>query len=137
MKRIVIVFTVMMLLLAGAMQAQDKGYKVIVNAGNAAAALPKAKLSKIFLKQEGGWAPVDQTAASPARDAFSKDVHGRTASTIKSYWQSQIFSGREVPPPEKGGDAAVVAYVKGNPQAIGYVSAAADVSGVKVIKVGP
>lgn len=138
MKRAVIIFTVMLCVLAGVSSAQDgKPYKLIVNPANPASALPKAKVSKIFLKQEGNWSPVDLTGSSPVRDAFSKDVHGRSASTIKSYWQSQIFSGREVPPPEKGSDAAVAAYVKANPNAIGYVSAGAAVDGVKVIRVNP
>jgi ABC-type phosphate transport system substrate-binding protein len=43
-----------------------------------------------------------------------------------------VFSGKDVPPPEKGTDADVVAFVKSNPGAIGYV-AAGSADGVKVV----
>lgn len=141
MKRVLIVFGLMLWLLSGVTTAQNgKSYVVIVNVRNSAGMIPKSVLSKIFLKQEANWMPVDQPANAPAREAFSTYVHGRSASTIKSYWQSQVFSGREVPPPEKSTDLAVIAYVRANEKAIGYVSVApsiATANGVKVIRVGP
>lgn len=38
-----------------------------------------------------------------------------------------------MPPPEKTSEADVVAYVRNTPGAIGYVSKAAAVEGVKVV----
>jgi ABC-type phosphate transport system substrate-binding protein len=102
--------------------------------------LPKDQLSKIFMKKVQKWesglaiAVVDQDQASPARAAFSKAVHGKPVSAVASFWQQQIFAGREVPPTEKANDAAVVAFVKSNAGAVGYISGSAppDVKAVEV-----
>ena len=68
---------------------------------------------------------------------FIFDAHraGRSAKQIESFWQQQIFSGKDVPPEQKASDAEVIAWVKANPGAIGYVSAGSAVSGVTVVKV--
>ena len=79
--------------------------------------------------------PVDQSTSSSVRSDFSKSIHGKPVSSIESYWQRRIFSGRGVPPPEKKSDKQVINYVKDNPGAIGYVSSKAKLSGVKVIRI--
>ena len=125
---------------ASAVPAFAQDFKVIVNSANSTSDLPAAVAAKIFLKEttkfpNGSAAtPVDQGKASPVRAAFSKSVIGRPVSAVESYWQ-QIFSGKEVPPAAKSSDDDVVAFVKGNPGAIGYVSAGASTAGVKVIDV--
>ena len=129
------------LVLAGSRTAQAQDYVVVVNAANPAASVSKAEASNIFLKKAAKWShgaaaqPVDQQKSSAVRDAFSKAVHGKPASAIASYWQQQIFSGKDVPPPAKGSDDEVIAFVKATPGGIGYVSAGAAVAGVKVIAV--
>lgn len=120
-------------------EAQD--FKVIVNSANSTSELPASVAAKIFLKETAkfpngtGASPVDLGKGSATRAAFSKAVHGRAVSAIESYWQQQIFSGKEVPPATKGSDDEVVAYVKATPGGIGYVSAGASTAGVKVIDV--
>jgi ABC-type phosphate transport system substrate-binding protein len=122
-------------------RAAEPAFKVVVHPSNAASSLTRQQASDFFLKKVTKWsdgtvvAPVDLPAASAVREAFSKAVHGRPASAIASYWQQQFFSGRETPPAEKANDAAVLAFVKENANAIGYVSGEAAVSGVKVIAV--
>lgn len=102
------------------------------------AALTKKDVSRLFMRQESDWPsgekakPVDQ-AKGPVREAFCKDVLGKTLGVVESYWTQAIFSGKAVPPPEKKSDADVLAYVKETPGAIGYVSAAAPMDGVKKI----
>jgi ABC-type phosphate transport system substrate-binding protein len=119
--------------------AQD--FKVIVNSANSTTDLPADVTAKLFLKQStkfpNGTAaqPVDQAKTSPVRAAFSKTVLGRAVSAVESYWQQQIFSGKDVPPPAKSSDEDVVAFVKATPGAIGYVSAGASTGGVKVVDV--
>ena len=121
-------------------QEQDS-YQVIVNSANPTTSLPKGKVSRYFLKRVTKWddgtlvQPVDLGAKSGIRNAFSKAVHGRSASSIKSYWQRQIFSGNGVPPAELGTDDEVVAFVKGDPGGIGYVSSGTTLDGVKAIEV--
>jgi ABC-type phosphate transport system substrate-binding protein len=126
----------------GAVQAQ--GYQVVVHAGTAVSELPKAAVSKIFLKQSktfpGGGAahPVDQDRASSARAGFSTAVHGKSVASIEEFWLQQVFAGKDEPPAQQKDDAAVIAYVGSTPGAIGYVSASAAVSGnVKKVAVTP
>jgi ABC-type phosphate transport system substrate-binding protein len=54
---------------------------------------------------------------------------------IVAAWQQEIFAGREIPPAEKPGDAAVIAFVKANPGAIGYVASFSPTEGVRVVDV--
>jgi ABC-type phosphate transport system substrate-binding protein len=116
-------------------------YQVIVHPTNPTDILTKEQLGKMFLKKLVKWdtglpiVPVDQVPISPARAAFTKIVHGKPVSAIASYWQQQIFAGREVPPAEKAGDAAVIAFVKATPGAIGYISGGVSADGVKLITV--
>ena len=121
--------------------AAQSGYRVIVNSANPAGSLSKAEVSRLFLKKSTKWehgtaaAPVDSKAGS-VREQFSQAVHDKAASAVAAYWQQQVFSGRGIPPVEKPGDAEVIAFVKSNPGAIGYVSAGAAVDGVKVLEIG-
>ncbi len=114
-------------------------YMVIVNLENPQTSVSKSSVSKLLLKKTSRWEdetpalPIDLDSRSPVREKFSKDVHGRSVSSIKSYWQRQIFSGKSVPPPEASSDADVVQFVASNRGAIGYVSGNANVAGVKVV----
>jgi ABC-type phosphate transport system substrate-binding protein len=128
-----------LLVSAHTLAAQD--YKVIVNSANSTTELSADAVSKLFLKSVSKFpngtaaAPVDLSKASPVRAAFSKAVIGRPISAVESYWQQQIFSGKDVPPPVKSSDDEVIAFVKATPGAIGYVSAGAALGGVKAIDV--
>jgi hypothetical protein len=68
------------------------------------------------------------------RDNFSRDVHGKPTSAVEAYWQQQVFSGREVPPPEKN-EGSALDFVRSNSNGIAYVSSAADTGGLRVINV--
>lgn len=127
-----------------ASSAQAQGYKVIVNASIADRSISRAKLSRLFLKQDGKFpegqaaVPVDLNASSPAREAFSKAVLGRGPGPVKTYWQQQIFAGRASPPIEKSSDADVIAFVASTPGAVGYVSSDASLGeSVRIIAVAP
>ena len=124
---------------ASRVQAQE--FQIVVNASVGIDAISKKDLSKVFRKKAskiGGVkaAPVDLSKGSDVRKAFSKAVHGRSVNAIESYWQQQIFAGKNVPPVQKAGDADVLAYVRSTPGAVGYVSAGATLgAGVKVISI--
>ena len=70
-------------------------------------------------------AAVNQDKASKTREAFTKTVLGKSTAAVESYWQQQIFAGKDVPPAEKASDADVIAFVKSNPGGVGYVSGGA------------
>ena len=140
MKRTVMMLAAL-LALAGVGEAVAQGYVVVVNAANPTSSISKSEAADLFLKKKAKWsdgktvAAVDQSKSAPVRDAFSKAVHGKPAAAVASYWQQQIFSGKEVPPAEKGSDDEVIAFVKSNPGAIGYVSAGASLGGVKKVAI--
>src|SRR5712691_4658256 len=125
----------LVLLLAGAVTAsaaESEGFRVIVHADNGVSSLTRDRLSKLFLKKVTNWEDgqavlvVELAESSPVREAFSKQVHGRSLAAVRAYWQQKIYSGADVPPSQVGSDAEVVAYVRSHPAAIGYVSPATN-----------
>lgn len=116
-------------------------YVVIVNAANKATAVSKAELQRYFFRTATAWPggeacrPVDLPKESAARVAFTREVLGRTMTSLTQFWTLSVFSGRAVPPTERRGDRDVVEYVRENAGAIGYVSAGASTEGVKTVKV--
>lgn len=134
--------SICLLIISGALFAQtSKSYKIIVNKSSSIESISKKDVSKIFLKKKTQWNngdkiyPVDLETSSSVRENFSKDIHGKPISAINIYWRKQIFSGHSVPPVEKSSNRDVVAFVKENNGAIGYVSANTDVAGVKVLEI--
>ncbi|HEX2832646.1 MAG TPA: substrate-binding domain-containing protein [Thermoanaerobaculia bacterium] len=122
--------------------AEAAQFKVIVNRSVKADSLTRQQVSDLFLKKTTKWpdgtaaAPVDQPDTSAVREAFSKEILGKPVSAVKSYWNKQIFSGRDLPPLEKKTDAEVVAYVRANAGAIGYVANdTAEADGVRTVTV--
>jgi ABC-type phosphate transport system substrate-binding protein len=121
--------------------AQAATFKVVVNNGVHVQTMPKKAVSDLFMKRMTKWegganvVPVDQTDQAAVRDDFSRTIHGKPTAAVKSYWNQQIFSGREVPPVEKPSDADVVAFVRSTAGAVGYVSETAATDGVRVIQV--
>jgi ABC-type phosphate transport system substrate-binding protein len=117
--------------------AGEPGFKLVVNAANPASSMSKEQAAKIFLKKstqfEGGLAaaPVDLPSASPVRARFTEVVLGKSPAAVRTYWNRMVFSGIDTPPPEKASDADVIAFVRSTPGGIGYVSAAAELAGVK------
>ncbi|MEM7355651.1 MAG: hypothetical protein AAF657_32855 [Acidobacteriota bacterium] len=122
--------------------AQDQpGYVVIAHEDNPATSVEKAQLSKMLMKKVSRWddgtrvEPVDQGPRQAVRAVFSKEVHGRSVSAIKSRWQSQIFSGKGVPPLEVASDREVIDFVKTHRGGVGYISRSTSADGVKELTV--
>lgn len=119
--------------------AEENAYRIIVHPANPAARIARTEVVAIFLKTAYRWSdgplvmPVEPRRNSPLREKFSMDFYGKPASAMTLYWNQKIFSGKGFPPLEKATDAEIVAYVKSTVGSIGYVSASADVSGVKVL----
>ncbi len=116
-------------------------FRIIVHSQNPVSSLSNRFVADSFLKKVSDWndgerlQPVDQAARSETRRVFSLVVLGRSVAAVRTYWQQRVFSGRGVPPPELNGDADVVRYVSSHRGAIGYVSGAAKLDGVKAITI--
>jgi ABC-type phosphate transport system substrate-binding protein len=123
--------------------AQGTRYVLIVNPGNPVGRLSNSEVSNIYLGKKQAWdingkiepvLPLDQTPDSPVRAAFSQRVLRRSVSEAESYWRQELYAGRNVPPPQQS-EAEAIATVRNQVGAIAYVSAGADLKGVKVVSV--
>ena len=123
--------------------AQSGKYVVIVNPSNPISRLSQSQLSRIYLGKLRGWEingkvePVvvlDQVAGSPVREKFTLDVLRKSVTEADAYWRQEIYSGRSFPPLEQS-EADALAAVRGFIGSIAYVSATADLTGVKVVRV--
>ncbi len=105
-------------------------FKVIVSAGMAGSVIARQTVAQVFLGPADRWgdgrpvAPVDLSATSPTRAAFSEAVLDMSVLGVRQYWTRNISSGR-FPPPVRSADEDVIAFVAARPNAIGYVSAEA------------
>jgi ABC-type phosphate transport system substrate-binding protein len=128
------------MVLAGAATAAPPAFRVVVNPANPVSSLSRGELSDLFLKKVTGWSwgghaiPVDQDEGD-TRESFIREIHQRSPSAVRAFWQQRIFSGRDVPPPERESDADVLAFVRQHAGAIGYVSSSAPTDRVKVVEV--
>lgn len=123
--------------------ADQESFQVVIHAENLTTELTATMVSRMFLKRLKRWPhgvrvmPIDLQAKSPIRKDFTRSVHKKSVTAIKSFWQRMIFSGRGDPPPlEESSEEAVLDFVRSNPGAIGYVAASTSLGdGVKKLKV--
>jgi ABC-type phosphate transport system substrate-binding protein len=123
--------------------AQSGKYVIVVNPRNPIKRLNATQLSKIYLGKLQGWdidgkiepvVPLDQKAGSPIRAQFTQDVLRKSVAEADAYWRQEIYAGRSFPPLEQSEDEALNA-VRSSVGGIAYVSATADLKGVKVVSV--
>jgi ABC-type phosphate transport system substrate-binding protein len=143
MRRLAVVL-VGVLLLPVRLRAQDVNYRVVVHTSNSVTRLSRDQVSKIFLRKVTLWdsrqpvLPVDQTAESPVRRAFTKRIHQRTIASVQTWWQQQTFAGVGVAPPERATDSEVLDYIRKYPNAIGYIRTGTPLgANIKTIDVAP
>ena len=120
-------------------------YRVVVSEESPLTSVSRRDLAKIFLRKTSRWqdgreaVPVDQSARSMVRVAFTRGVLRVEGlgqiSAVEAYWQQQLYSGRNTPPPVKADDSEVVAFVAANAGAVGYVRSEVPLQGVKPIPV--
>ncbi|MCK7580103.1 MAG: phosphate ABC transporter substrate-binding protein [Chromatiales bacterium] len=122
--------------------AAQAALAIIAHPGNSISGISADDAQRIFLGKTGEFAngrratPVDQTAGA-SRAKFLKSVIQKDEGELKAYWSKLMFSGRGQPPKEVGDDAAVKAWVAGNPDAIGYVDGKFVDGSVKVLLIIP
>ena len=122
---------------------EDADFRIVVSPDNPVDSLARRDVARMFLKRTTNWpdgsavAPVDQSSRAEVRTLFTQEVLREEGlekmSSVENFWQQQIFSGRGSPPPIKGSDDEVIAFVAANPGAIGYVTWKADARAVKTV----
>jgi len=105
---------------------------VIVNPG-ATKAPSQSEVANIFLGKDKSMKGVDLKDWTPTKESFYSAVTNKNESQLKSYWSGLIFTGKGQPMASVADDAAVVAKVATEADAIGYVDSAAVNDSVKVL----
>ncbi len=111
---------------------------VIVHSSNTSEIDQKA-ISKIFLGKAknfpggGSAVPIGLKEGSATTEEFNEVVLNKKASQLKSYWSKLVFTGKGTPPQQLDTDAEVIDVVKGDPNAIGFISTGEGVSGVRIV----
>ncbi|WP_336331377.1 phosphate ABC transporter substrate-binding protein [Pseudomonas putida] len=105
---------------------------VIVNAG-ASAAPSQAEVANIFLGKDTSLKGLDQKGWNPTKETFYSALTNKNESQLKSYWSGLVFTGKGQPLQSVDDDAAVIAKVGSETNAIGYVDTSAVNDKVKVL----
>jgi ABC-type phosphate transport system substrate-binding protein len=141
LKKLLVVSIVTLALVAPAAESSDASFQVIAHPGVSGTTVSKDVVAGIFLKRVQRWGdgqpiePVDLTAASPVREAFSSEMLGMPVAGVRNYWMERMGKG-VWPPRIKEADDEVIGYVAGHPGGIGYVAAGTPLPAtVKVLKV--
>jgi ABC-type phosphate transport system substrate-binding protein len=129
------------LLLTGALPALG-AVQIIVNSDNPVPSVTAKTAQDFFFGKTTRWSDgtpvvaVDQLEKTAVREEFSRVVLKKKVEAVKSYWLTQIFSGRGTPPVELKTDAAVIDAVRAQRGAIGYVSSETALpAGVRAVAV--
>ncbi|GAB6388484.1 phosphate ABC transporter substrate-binding protein [Stutzerimonas marianensis] len=118
--------------LLGMASVSQADVAVIVNPG-AAKTPSQSEVANIFLGKDKSMKGVDIKDWTPAKESFYSAVTSKNESQLKSYWSGLVFTGKGQPMASVANDAAVVAKVAAEADAIGYVDAAAVDGSVKVL----
>jgi hypothetical protein len=123
-----------------AASVEQSEIKIIANSGIKTSEISREELNRIFLMTKTSLQgnnhvePVLETSG-PVHKTFLKEYIGRTNAALMTYYRSLVFTGKASIPKSFDSDAALIEYVEKTQGAIGYVSASANTSGVKVLKV--
>ena len=114
--------------------------KVIANSSVKADAISAADLRRVFLEErialaDGSHVEPVLEKGGPVHVAFLEYL-GISEDDLQTYYRTLVFTGKGSMPKELGSDAEVVAYVARTRGAIGYVSSATSVEGVKTLAIG-
>lgn len=119
--------------------AVTAGPVVIVNAQSGVAEMNREEVINVFLGRfrqlPSGVAarPIDLPETHPVRERFYRLLVDKQPAEIRAYWARLVFSGRTSPPATADGEAAVLATVVRDRQAIGYLPAPSADPRVRVV----
>jgi ABC-type phosphate transport system substrate-binding protein len=126
------------LLLPQQLSGADEAVRLIVHPTRVGR-LSEAQARAIYLKQQLFWddgspiIPINLEAGSDARELFSERVFGQGSRRLAGYWNQRYFEAGEFPPATLASEEAVIRFVAGNRNALGYVVGAEPDESVRVI----
>ena len=122
--------------------AADVVVKVIAHPTRAGK-LSQAEVRAIYLEEKRFWSdgraiiPINLEAGSPARELFSERIFGQGSRRLAAYWNQRYFEAGVLPPPTLASQEAVIRFVAGNENAVGYVTTEDVTNSVAVVLVLP
>lgn len=91
-------------------------------------AINESDARAIYLKQKLFWddgrpiVPINREAGSKIREEFSRRLLGQGSRRLAGYWNRRYFEGGQFPPATLASEDAVIRFVAGNRDALGYVA---------------
>jgi len=115
------------------------GEVAVVNGGGQAS-IKKKLLKKILLGKQKKWEDGSKIIlvmleSGDTHSGFIKKFAGKSAKQFTNYWRKMVFSGKGKMPQAFADEAALVAFVAGNPGALGYAADGTDLTGAKAIAI--
>jgi ABC-type phosphate transport system substrate-binding protein len=107
--------------------AAESHLKLIAHPSRAGT-LTESDVRAIYLKQKRFWndgrpiVPINREAGSDTRERFSDKIFGQDSRRLATYWNQRYFESGEFPPATLASEEAVMRFVAGNENAIGYVT---------------
>jgi TonB family protein len=122
--------------------AQAANVKIIANPSVRAESISAAEVRSVFLEErnslrDGTHVEPVLATGGPAHAEFLKEYLGQSDNSLQDYYRTLVFTGKGLMPKVLRTDEDIVAYVARTRGAIGYVSSAAALDGVKALAVGP
>ena len=120
----------------GTVRAQE----IIVNSGVKICEISKSDLRDIFTGAAGNYKDGSRAVAvnlkgGAVREAFLKNIIGKSDAAYSAAWRVLVFSGQGVMPKSFPTEEALVDYVASVPGAIGYIGAPTGHERVKSLAV--
>lgn len=112
---------------------------VVVNPQNPLASLDRRALVDLYMGRTRFFPDgslvlrLDQAPESAVREAFYRALVHKSVAEVNAYWARLLFTGRASPPQVLEGSQAVLAAVRDNVNAIGYVDSQDLDDSVKVV----
>lgn len=137
MKQLCRIMTGLMLLLMAATAGAE--IVVVVNHANPADSLSRREVVDLYMGRTQFFADgslvlrLDQAPQSKERQEFYRGLVNKSVAEVNAYWAKLLFSGRASPPQVVEGNKAVLAAVRDNKNAIGYIDSAFVNDSVKVV----
>jgi len=102
--------------------------------------ISKETLQRIFLGQQTDWEDGTKIKFAILKTEQNDDIFLReylyyTSTRFVRHWRSQVFSGKGEMPPNLKSDEEMLKFIQDDKGAIGFVTAGADTSAVKVLTV--
>lgn len=114
---------------------------VVVHADNPSRSMTQKEVLDLYMGRTRVFAhgdvalPFDLPRDSAGRERFYQALAGMGLSQVNSYWSRLMFTGQSMPPLPLPGEAEMLAIVRRNPNAVGYLASEPNDRGVRTVLV--